>query len=168
MNLKSRPRPTWSASRLMAALQFFRTFPRPPLSGLIHFSPANRVKSASVEWRTKPRSIAKAGERYTALRDVIARGAAAPFRALRGKVGMWKSANGSSPSDALTPTSLRGRFLPLRAVALRAEAVRHPGRRVGSSLRSVSATSWKREPASDLRSPIQTSGLHIALGKTPQ
>jgi len=37
----------------------------------------------------------RSSERYTALRDVIARRAAAPFRALGAKVGKWKSANGS-------------------------------------------------------------------------
>ncbi len=41
-------------------------------------------------------------ERYTALRDVIARRAAAPFRALGAKVGKWKSANGSGPSHLPT------------------------------------------------------------------
>ncbi len=44
------------------------------------------------------------GERYTALRDVIASGAAAPFRALRRKVGMSKSANGTGPSNLSTST----------------------------------------------------------------
>lgn len=43
------------------------------------------------------------GERYTALRDVVAEAAAKPFRALGSKVGKWKSnINGSSPSDLPT------------------------------------------------------------------
>jgi lipopolysaccharide transport system ATP-binding protein len=44
----------------------------------------------------------RSSERYTALRDVIAWRAAAPFRALGAKVGKWKSANGSGPSHLPT------------------------------------------------------------------
>lgn len=51
----------------------------------------------------KYRLGAQTGERYTALRDVVAEAAARPFRRLGAKVGKWKGKNGSSPSDR--PTS---------------------------------------------------------------
>ncbi len=44
----------------------------------------------------------RSSERYTALRDVIARRAAAPFRALGAKVGKSKSANARGPSHLPT------------------------------------------------------------------
>ncbi len=52
---------------------------------------------------------ANSSERYTALRDVMAQTVAAPFRALRGKVGKWKSANDDELSNLPTPTPSHSR-----------------------------------------------------------
>jgi lipopolysaccharide transport system ATP-binding protein len=45
------------------------------------------------------------GERYTALRDVIARGAAAPFKAIGEKMRAWSSSNGLHPHVSTDPPS---------------------------------------------------------------
>jgi lipopolysaccharide transport system ATP-binding protein len=45
------------------------------------------------------------GEAYTTLRDVIARRAAAPFRAIAAKIGGKNGSNGSHPQDSSSPYS---------------------------------------------------------------
>src|SRR5260370_42267711 len=45
------------------------------------------------------------GERYTTVRDVIARQAVAPFRAVRDKMRVWSGLNGSHSNGSINPKS---------------------------------------------------------------